>query len=137
MNSHLLQVYQYDVVDGSGPLKDLVNIFLVAAVTARQIMRRLLRVTIRSVVTVMRGHVSESMKNIQCFSVIDDVHTFADILFGYAVVVLEKRDVAVTHDRYRFLLFHLVAYSRKRTQIAGLHLFEQLATGMLARRHAS
>ena len=132
----LLQVHEHDVVNGGGTLEDLPQVFLVASVTPRQVVRGFLCVAVRRVVTVVRGHMPEAMEDFQCFCVIYNVHTFADVLFRHAVMVLEERDVAVAHDRCRPALFHLVAYGGQRTQIVGFRTFEKFASEVLVRGHA-
>ena len=136
MGSDFLQVHKHDVVDGGSPLKNLAQVFLVASMPAGQIVRSLLRIAVRRVVTVMGCHVSEPVEDFQRIGVINDIHTFADIFFRHAVVVFEERDITVTHCRRRPAFLHLVAHGRKRTQVVGFRLFEALTAGMLARCHA-
>ena len=95
-----------------------------------------MRVAVGRVITVMRSHMPEAMENLQCFRVIYNIHTFADILFWHTVMMLEERDVAIVHDRRRPALFHLIAYSKERTQIVGFCPLEKFVTGILAGGHA-
>ena len=132
----LLQVHEYNVVDGCGTLENLSQVLLIASMTAGQVVLGFLRVAVGRVITVMRSHMPEAMENLQCFRVIYNIHTFADILFRRTVMMLEERDVAIAYDRRRPALFHLIAYGRKRTQIVGFRTLEKFAAGILAGGHA-
>lgn len=132
----LLQVHEHDVVNRDGTLENLSQVLLIASMTAGQVVRGFLRVAVGRVITVMRSHMPEAMENLQCFRVIYNIHTFADILFRHTVMMLEERDVAIAHDRRRPALFHLIAYGKERTQIVGLRTLEKFAAGILAGGHA-
>lgn len=80
MPGNVLEVQQQYVFYFSCTLINLLKILLVAAVMAGQSMRFLLCVGVRSVVALVDGHQFQAIINVDVLCVIDEVHTFSDVL---------------------------------------------------------
>ena len=87
------------------------------------------RIGVWRVIALVCGHRTQAMIYFQRVRIIDNLDTFAYILFRYAVMVKPEGDIAVTHYCCGASLFHLMAYGGKRAEAVGLNLLELFPSG--------
>ena len=88
------------------------------------------RIGVWRVIALVCGHQTQAMIYFQRVRIIDNLDTFAYILFRYAVMVKPEGDIAVTHYCCGASLFHLMAYGGKRAEAVGLNLLELFPSGL-------
>ena len=121
---------QQDVICLAGPFVNLFQILFITSMTSGQSVGILGRIGVWRVIALVCGHQTQAMIYFQRVRIIDNLDTFAYILFRYAVMVKPEGDIAVTHYCCGASLFHLMAYGGKRAEAVGLNLLELFPSGL-------
>ncbi len=58
----------------------------------------------------------EALKDVDCVGVVDEIHTFSDVLHRHTVMMLVQSDIAVALDCGDSPLLHLIAACRQWAQ---------------------
>ena len=85
MRCYLLEIIEYDIIQLTGTCIYILQVLLITATDAGKIMRCFLCISVRSVVTVVRGNQLQTVINLYGICIVDYIYALADIGGRYTI----------------------------------------------------